>query len=218
MQPHPDHQYPVEPSATQRSLGFGNDYSYFGLWPNSNTGLTAFQTQGSSFDIAAAPMASGQPVRVTGYGDVTPPVLMSWNRAQKTHTGQYLVFSGTVLGYAVDTTNSNSGSPVVLESTGRAIGIHTSSGCAVTGGNNWGTMIPHPGLQAALANPMGICASGVGTPAGQLYLVGEVNNNIGTVDRATAKFAKSGQTLPRVNGVAYDKANDRFFGTDGQNL
>ena len=57
----------------------------------------------------------------------------------------------------MDTTGGNSGSPVIDDTTGEAIGIHTHGGCFNGGGANAGTWANHPGLQAALANPQGVC-------------------------------------------------------------
>ena len=53
--------------------------------------------------------------------------------------------------------SNNSGSPVINEDTGQAIGIHTHGGCSKGGGSNLGTGSNHAGLQSALANPLGVC-------------------------------------------------------------
>lgn len=68
--------------------------------------------------------------------------------------------------YVTDTTGGNSGSPVIWENTGQAVGIHTHGGCGSSGGQNSGTSSTHPGLQAALADPQGICAAGIALPDG----------------------------------------------------
>ena len=76
---------------------------------------------------------------------------------QKTHVGPFAFFGGTNVQYTTDTTGGNSGSPVIFEDTGEAIGIHTHAGCNSGGGANNGTGINHPGLQDYLANPQGVC-------------------------------------------------------------
>jgi V8-like Glu-specific endopeptidase len=159
--PPPDDQY--APDMTSRQFingGIGNDYAYYGCFANSTTGLTPFQAQGAFYTLAAAAPPVGtpaQPIRITGYGTTSSPVNPQWNQAQKTHTGTYTNQPGTTVNYATDTTGGNSGSPVFDMDTQTAIGIHTHGGCTSTGGANAGTAIHHPGLQNALANPLGVC-------------------------------------------------------------
>ena len=149
-------QYSVDFTSRQTNggQGIGNDYAYFGTFPNSNTGLTPRQAQGSSFVIANPPaFSSNQIIRITGYGTDGGTA----NQTQQTHAGPRVANSGsTTLEYQADTTGGNSGSPVIHEATGQAIGVHTHAGCSSTGGNH-GTGINHPGLQGYLNNPMGVC-------------------------------------------------------------
>lgn len=154
--PSPSDQYAVDASSLQSNggQGIGNDYAYFGVFPNSNTGLTPFQANGGqTYALAATPPAvSGQQIRITGYGSSsTVPTL---NLVQKTHVGPYYSFSGTTIRYTTDTTGGNSGSPVIIDGTNTAIGIHTHAGCDPA---NHGTGINLPALQAVLANPLGVC-------------------------------------------------------------
>ena len=158
--PPPSDQYSVDTSSVQTNggAGTGNDWGYFGVQPNSTTGLTAFQAQGSAFNVGTPPAVSGGlNIRITGCGSTSAPVSPTWYLVQKTHVGPYVTFSGSLVQYQTDTTGGNSGSPVILENTGDAIGIHTHGGCGGTGGQNSGTGSNHAGLQAALANPLGIC-------------------------------------------------------------
>lgn len=161
-QPPPRDQYAVDTMSLQGNggLGAGDDWAYFGVFPNSNTGLTPFEAQGDAFTIAAAPAENGQSIRITGYGSVGAPMPPEWNGVQKTHVGPYVGLFGTAVSYVTDTTGGNSGSPVINEDTGAAIGIHTHGLCSAGGGSNVGTAIQHPGLQAALASPLGVCAAG----------------------------------------------------------
>ncbi len=159
--PHPDHQYPVDMSSRQttNSGGTGNDAAYFGCFPNSNTGLTPFQAQGSAYNLVSpAPMPPGT-IRITGYGTTsgsqgTP---REWSQVQKTHTGAFVGKTGSRLNYTADTTGGNSGSPVIHEDTGNVIGVHTHGGCTSSGGSNVGTASDHTAWTNFRANPRGVC-------------------------------------------------------------
>jgi V8-like Glu-specific endopeptidase len=155
--PSPDDQYAVDAASIQSNggQGVGDDWAYYGTFPNPNTGLNAGQAQGSTYILGTAPSVSGNDIRITGFGvDSTPS---SRNQTQQTLVGPFSVNNGTHLGYATDTEGGNSGSPVIWEQTGAAIGIHTHGGCSSSGGYNSGTNANHPDLQAALANPLGVC-------------------------------------------------------------
>ena len=157
--PGPEDQYMVDPDSLQFvNNTIGDDWAYFGCFPNTETGLTPGQAQEDWFTLAhAAPPVNNQTLRITGYGTTSSPVDPSWNSAQKTHTGLYKTLSGNSIAYTVDTTGGNSGSAVLNEVTGEAIGIHTNAGCNASGGQNWGCAIHNSGLQYALANPQGVC-------------------------------------------------------------
>ena len=161
-------QYAVDAGSLQTNggQGVGDDWAYFGTFANPVTGMTAFQAQGAAFALALPPSPNGNDIRITGYGtDNTPP---ESNQVQQTHVGPLVVSTPTAeVGYRTDTTGGNSGSPVIWEQTGEAVGIHTHGGCSSGGsGNNWGTASGHAGLQAALASPSGICSAGFSHPSG----------------------------------------------------
>ena len=154
--PPPEDQYATDGSSVHYLYGgVGNDWGYFGCFPNSNTDLTPFEAQGGCY-VLVEPYPVSEDIRITGYGTVSPPVPLEWNQVQKTHAGPYWAFFGTTLEYQTDTTGGNSGSPVIYEDTGEAIGIHTHGGCSTDSGNS-GTGANHTGLQAALADPRGVC-------------------------------------------------------------
>ncbi len=156
--PGPEDQYASDAASQQSNggLGVGNDWGYLGVFPNSNTGLKPWQVSGTWFTLNNANPTASQ-ARVTGYGSVSSPVSCTWYAVQKTHAGPFVGLSSTTLNYGMDTTGGNSGSPVIDEATGNAIGIHTHGGCSSSGGANAGTWANHPALQAALANPQGVC-------------------------------------------------------------
>mgnify|MGYP001027404687 CR=1 FL=1 len=155
----PEDQYPVDDDSMQSNggQGIGNDWAYFGTFPNSDTGLTAGQAQGEFYVLAdEAPFSTGD-IRITGYGSTrSSGGPLAWNQVQKTHLGPFVAKSGFGISYQTDTTGGNSGSPVLDETTGLAIGVHTHAGCGATSGNN-GTAIDRPEFQNALANPLGVC-------------------------------------------------------------
>jgi V8-like Glu-specific endopeptidase len=163
--PPPSDQYVMDASSLQTNggQGVGNDWGYFGAFPNSTTGLTAVQAQGATYTLAFPPPVDMNNIRITGFGVDGG----SANQTLQTGVGPMITNSGTTVQYKTDTTGGNSGSPVIWEETGFAVGIHTHGGCATDGtGQNSGTGANHPGLQAALATPAGICAGGVTLPNG----------------------------------------------------
>ncbi len=157
--PGPEDQYATDSASQQTNGGggVGNDWGYLGVFPNSNTGLKPWQVSGSWFTLNDSTITASQ-ARVTGNGSVSSSLApCSWYLVQKTHFGPFFSVSGTSLSYGMDTTGGNSGSPVIDVATGEAFGIHTHGGCSSGGGANAGTWITHSGLQAALANPQGVC-------------------------------------------------------------
>ncbi len=153
--PPPEDQYSVDFASRQWVFGgLGNDWGYYGVFPNSNTGMTPFQAQGQRFTFAPPPAYNpSHDIRITGYGVDSG----TRNQVQQTHLGPWDSISGTVLRYVTDTEGGNSGSPVIHEQSGSAIGIHTNGGCSVGGGSNSGTARSNSGLQSALNNPQGVC-------------------------------------------------------------
>ncbi|MEM9663064.1 MAG: GC-type dockerin domain-anchored protein [Planctomycetota bacterium] len=158
--PGPEDQYAVDAASQQTNggQGVGSDWGYLGVFPNSNTGLLPWQAQGEWYTFAPASVSGTTTARVTGYGSVSSSLApCSWYAVQKTHSGPFFSLSGNALDYGMDTTGGNSGSPVLDDDTGLAIGIHTHGGCSTSGGENHGTWGGHPALQNALANPTGVC-------------------------------------------------------------
>ncbi len=158
--PPPQDQYAIDNASVQitSSVFIGNDWSFFGTFDNSNTGMSPGQAQGASYQLATAlPPVDGRPIRITGYGTTSSPVPASWNQVQKTHVGPLVSISGNTVRYQTDTTGGNSGSAIVDDTNSTAFGIHTNAGCGPGGGSNQGTSLFNAGLQAALGDPHGIC-------------------------------------------------------------
>lgn len=158
--PPPEDQYAVDPASEQGlGAGVGNDYGYFGVFPNPITGLLPHQAQGDFFVLSQPPAFDpSQQIRITGYGVDSSP--STYNQVQQTHVGPRLSAGGSEMEYQTDTQGGNSGSPVIWEETGFAVGIHTHGGCGTTSGNH-GTGTNNSGLQGILAAPQGVCASGL---------------------------------------------------------
>lgn len=156
--PAPQDQYPIDGSSVQLTNGgVGNDWSFYGTFANSNTGLAPRDAMGDSYVLAdSVPAPDGRPIRVTGFGSTSSPVPPSWYLAQKTHVGTFVSAPGTSLRYNPDTSGGNSGSAVYDDSTNTAIGVHTHAGCNSGGGSNQGTSLDLPAFRNALANPQGI--------------------------------------------------------------
>jgi len=214
VNPPPEDQYSVDQESVQQvNGGIGNDWGYFGCFPNSNTNLTPFEAQGAYYTVAdEAPPVEGQTIRITGYGTVSFPVPPSWNQAQKTHTGPYFTKFGTTLQYQVDTSGGNSGSAVENEDTGEAIGIHTHAGCSGTSGNQ-GTDVANGGLQNALDNPQGVCDGGdTDEPVkSSIYLATDSAGNFGTVDFEQGDFGNLATLSHDIQGLAFDPNSRTFY-------
>lgn len=203
VNPPASEQYAVEPSSSQGFDGpVGDDWHYFGVFPNSVTGLQPYQAQAARFTMALPPPSpTGQSIRITGYGTVEPPVPPEWNQALTTDVGPMGQVVGTSIRYFTDTSSGNSGSPIIHENSGQCVGIHTNAGCGL--GGNRGTTFVNGGLQNALANPLGICRAGQGPIAPPLYVIGDQVNHFGTADTSTGSFGMVAQVGAKWQGLAY---------------
>ncbi|MGD8779385.1 MAG: T9SS type A sorting domain-containing protein [Ignavibacteria bacterium] len=144
--PDPEEQYTIKQGTWNFvNGGYGNDWAVFEVYNNSATGLQPIQAQDAYFLVDQD--LTGSTLRVTGCGvdgpapdfGTYPAPRNSDNQTQQTHTGDDEGSSGTILRYSVDTQGGNSGSPVINESTQKAIGVHTNGGCTSGGGYNIGT-------------------------------------------------------------------------------
>lgn len=215
VSPPPADQFPIDSASVQkRSDGTGQDWSYFGALVNS-TNLTPEQRQGPGAIVAsAAPAIPDTPLRITGYGTTSSPISPTWNQALKTHDGPLASILDTRLRHRVDTTGGNSGSGILLndnQAIRTLVGIHTHAGCSTSATSaNTGTVIQHPGLQAALAQPLGVCASGTSvveaTVAGQIWIGQDAANNVGVVraDPPAGAFASRLSMPGTIQAMAAD--------------
>lgn len=145
--PAPIDQFPIDHAGVQFvNGGTGNDWGVFTIQPNALGELP--YTKFGHYTLGFFTAAVGATTRITGYGSTSVPTT---NQIQQTHTGPYMGTNGTSITYQVDTTGGNSGSVVIHEPTGQAIGIHTHGGCSSGGGANSGTTTLNAGFQAAYA-------------------------------------------------------------------
>ncbi len=156
----PNDQYPIVFATIRYNFngngtGLGRDWAVFGCSANPNTGLTPHQAQGSFFRMTNDTPSVGATLRVTGFGTDTGAENQTLQTATGTYNGESSSNADVWLRYAVDTTGGNSGSPVIWEANGLAIGIHTTGGCTNSGGENTGTSFEHDPLENALQNFFG---------------------------------------------------------------
>jgi V8-like Glu-specific endopeptidase len=153
VHPGPEDQYAVN-TASKAFVngGVGNDWGVFEVFPNSVTGLMPMEAQGSHFELAQN--LGPATIRITGYGvDFNNG---DRNQVQQTHAGPNAGSSGTTMRYQTDTEGGNSGSPVIDDATGIAVGVHTHGGCTTGGGNNSGTSTFNAAFWAEVSeNPCG---------------------------------------------------------------
>jgi hypothetical protein len=157
--------------------GIGDDYAVFRCFRNPTTNFTTYQAQGSAIALATSLPALGASVRLTGYGVdgsdqpggaptscVCLPASGTGTRhqVQQTEVGAFAGQSGTIARHQLDVCAGSSGSPLVDETSGLAIGIQTHGGCTdpASGASNAGTAITAPNLAAAIQ----IVCGGSGVP------------------------------------------------------
>lgn len=131
--PGPEDQYAIDQSSFNFvNGGVGNDWGTFTVFDNAQTGIQPIDAQGSYSIKQDLDPAN---IRITGFGvdDGTT------NQTNQTDVGANESSSGTTMRYTADTRGGNSGSPVIDDATGMAVGIHTHGGCFSSGGNNNGT-------------------------------------------------------------------------------
>ncbi|HHI80634.1 MAG TPA: hypothetical protein ENK02_11720 [Planctomycetes bacterium] len=109
--------------------GKGKDWGVFSTLKNAKTGRYPGSVQQSHFLFASIP-SNGTLLRVTGHGTDSSP--KTFNYVQQTHNGPQKKLGSSFIGYRVDTMSGNSGSPVMISFSGRAIAVHTHGGCGTS--------------------------------------------------------------------------------------
>ena len=128
----------------------GIDWLVFNVFDNPTTGLQPLNAQDAYFELERTDIFDdNEVIRITGYGVDGPSPDYGSNdsprdegsQTQQTESGDFYSLSGTRLNYVVDTQGANSGSPIIRENSGKAVGVHTDGGCTSTGGYNSGTSL-----------------------------------------------------------------------------
>lgn len=232
----PDDQYPIDTSDVTWNFdgsgqGLGKDWTVFALNPNSNTGLRAHEVQGF-FRLTREKPTVDSTTRITGCGvDDTPSGTTGGDNAQhrtlQTSTGPY---RGEATGdlsvdiyhyYTVDTASANSGSPIIWESNGFTVGIHTNGGCESDGSSyNRGTSFEVNVLEQAVQDFPGSSTTYVDNIANHPSPDedGKVLSPYDTVAEAIATVVSGGR-LSIVEG-SYPAASGNTFlaGADGKSF
>lgn len=232
----PDDQYPIDTSDVTWNFdgsgqGLGKDWTVFALNPNSNTGLRAHEVQGF-FRLTRQSPTAGSTIRVTGCGvDDTPSGTTGGDNAQnrtlQTSTGPY---RGEATGdasvdiyhyYTVDTTGAGSGSPIIWESNGFTLGIHTNGGCEPDGSSyNHGTSFEVDVLEQAVQDFPGSSTVYVDSIASHPSPLenGTVLSPYDTVAEAVTTVVSGGR-LSIVEGNYYAASGNTFLaGEDGKSF
>jgi hypothetical protein len=151
--PGPEDQYSVDSSSRVFvNGGIGNDWGVFRVFDNTQTGQQPSAAQGDHFFVRQD--LTPPTIRITGYGVDGGTA----NQTQQTHFGPNAGSSGTTMRYQTDTTGGNSGSPVIDEATGDAVGVHTHGGCSTSGsGSNSGTSLFNTAFWNAVGTPPPAC-------------------------------------------------------------
>jgi hypothetical protein len=163
VHPGPEDQYVVNTATTVFvNGGVGNDWGVFEVFDNSVTGLSPIEAQGAHFELVQN--LGPATIRITGFGvDFNNG---DRNQAQQTHAGPNAGSSGTTMRYQTDTEGGNSGSPVIDDATGTAVGVHTHGGCSTSGsGNNSGTSTFNAAFWAEVGN---LNCGGAGIPCADI--------------------------------------------------
>ncbi len=141
----------------------GSDWAVARAFPNQ-TGLLPSTLHGF-FNLATA-VPSPVPARMTGFGgDLAPDPTRNFVQQTSTDSLNFPLVVGLptlqptgAISHDIDSQPGNSGGPLIWETTGLAVGIHTHGGCANFLSSNRGTSIFFPPLVGAIATVNG-CAS-----------------------------------------------------------
>ena len=214
VHPPVEDQFPIDSSSIQsQNQGVGWDWAYFGGL-NNNLGETPLQHQLARWSTSATPpFNSADVIRVTGYGvDVG-----SANQTQQTVTGTWTNLSMNFANFSTYVEGGNSGSPMIHEKSGLAIGVVTHTSClSSTVQQNYATRMTQVAFATALANPLGVCAGSNCNAVGLAYCP---TGPLMSVISATGSASVSANDLVlHANNVPTNKSGLFFLSRDKQSL
>lgn len=160
---HPSNQYPINMSSLEyQDLGTGADWCVFRLHANSMTGLTPYRAYGAGYRLSRQFPQRGAMLRITGFGkDMGSSAFACQSAVGDYKDANFDGASDIDLEYFVDTAGGNSGSPIVWEARGVAVGIHTTGRCLIDwflDEGNAGTSFEVDALESALRRSFGSSA------------------------------------------------------------
>lgn len=238
----PGDQYPVNNSTYHwyANGGIGDDWQIFVVSANTTTGLRAHIAQGF-FRLTDGAPAVDSTLRLTGFGfdnipsgsggseatccdtdgnEVCEYNCNSTSGTQQTSTGRLDDIQGYDIEHEVDSMPATSGGPLIWESNGLTIGIHTHSGCDdfFLGNNNFGTHFAHPTLAARINDYRGSNAVYVDTARNLTFALGTAFRPHDTVALGAATVP-SGGVVSIVEGSYPASAGNTFTaGADGKQM
>lgn len=239
----PEDQYPILGNYLAfQNNGVGFDWGQFLVGANADTGLSAHIAQGF-FRLTDLVPAVDTTLRVTGYGldntplgtggsgaaccDSTNDDVCEWNcnadaYTLQTSTGLLDDISGAAIRHKVDTTPANSGSPIIWESNGLAIGIHDAGGCGSESADftNGGTHFSQSTLASFINDLRGSNAVYVDTARNLTlpFAIGTVFKPFDTVAQGIAVVSNGG-VVSIVEGSYTAAAGNTFtVGADGKQM
>jgi len=237
----PSDQYPVSQNYMAfQDNGTGNDWAQFLVGANADTGLRAHIAQGF-FRLTDGLPAVDTILRVTGYGvdnvpagsggsnavccDASNDDVCEWNcnataYTQQTSTGRLDDIGDGLIEHEVDTMPANSGSPIIWESNGLAIGIHTAGGCDDFWNDydNHGTAFGHPTLAAFVNDLRGGNAVYVDTARNLTIPFGTVFRPWDTVAQGAAAVPNGGVVSIVEGNYPASSGNTFIAGNDGKSM
>jgi len=155
----PEDIFEVDKASIQSHYGdFGNDYAVFKLKPNKVTGELAGQKYGYLSTSFITPKITSK-IHIIGYGlsfqDEFSYLSQKKSEGEVIGTnyrrGLPFIPNLSSVSYDATTSGGDSGSPIILESTGEVIGIHTRGMCFNGGRHNGGTLFKdHKRLSKAI--------------------------------------------------------------------
>jgi len=207
-------QFPIDASSVQsQNAGVGWDWAYFGGLTN-NLGETPLQHQQARWAISATPpFNSADVIRVTGYGVDSG----SANQIQQTVTGTWTNLSVNYANFNTYVEGGNSGSPMIHEQSGVAVGVVTHTSCPLPSvQQNYATRITQAAFAAALANPLGVCAGSGCNAVGSAYC--PTGPSMSVISATGSASVSTNDLVLHANNVPTNKSGLFFLSRSKQTL
>jgi len=216
IHPGEEDQYPVGYYVVK-----GDDWLVFDVQENSISGLHPLDALDGDlpFEIEQpSNITENEIIRISGYGkdgeyqpiNNNTDFRDEYNRTLQTSIGPFHSIEGIQLNYTVDTMDGNSGCPIVLESNGNAIGVHTNSACDLNN-YNYGTSLMDSKFWEAIQNYSRVTFTNklYGTNINLGGTLSITNNNANHQSLSIHEFL-SGSSIPVFIGDSYSIQTNHF--------